>query len=56
MILTIYLVGIVFDLILLVGTAWLVEYREWSPWWFVFSLMVCMSEFQGAKKLLGIPL
>lgn len=54
MILTIYLAQMLFDLILIVGTAWLIEERNWSPWWFLFSVFVCMSVWQAAKNLLGI--
>ena len=43
------LVICVYNLLILVGTAYLVEYREWSPWWFLLS-MCCLFTLKECKK------
>lgn len=41
--LTAYIAMLAFDLAVLGGTAYLVDQREWSAWWFVLSIAVLMS-------------
>jgi hypothetical protein len=35
--------GMVYNLILLGGTAWLVTYQGWSAWWFVLTVLLLAS-------------
>lgn len=43
-----YLSMLVFDLVILATTVWLVDQRNWNPWWFLFALAV-----MGAPLLNG---
>ncbi len=31
---------LLFDIVIFTGTAYLVDQRAWSPWWFLFALIV----------------
>jgi hypothetical protein len=42
------LLVIFYNLTILAGTALLVAEYEWSPWWFLFALVVMMT--YGSKK------
>jgi hypothetical protein len=37
------LMAIVYNLSLLAGTAYLVGWCGWNPWWFLFTLMLLAS-------------
>lgn len=52
MILTIFIITVLFDILVLSVTTWLVGYKDWSAWWFVFAVFVCQAEWEGAKTLL----
>lgn len=34
------LIVVIYNLIILVGTAYLVTVYNWSPWWFVLSILI----------------
>lgn len=37
------LMAMVYNLILLGGTVWLVTYQGWSGWWFVLTVLLLAS-------------
>lgn len=37
-----------FNILLLGGTAFLVGWRGWSPWWFLLAIL-CLSSVKAAK-------
>lgn len=34
---------LLYNLVVLAGTAYMVEVHHWSPWWFAFSIMLFMT-------------
>lgn len=37
-----YLVAAVYNLVLIIGTVWLVGWQDWTPWWFILTVC-CLS-------------
>ena len=33
----------IYNLCLLSGTAYLVQWHDWSPWWFVLTFIACAN-------------
>jgi hypothetical protein len=42
------LIAAVYNLILLIGTVYLVGWQNWSPWWFLLT-MCCAASFSDKK-------
>jgi len=40
MILAAYIAMLIFDAALFAGTAWLVGWHGWSPWWFLLAVLI----------------
>ena len=34
---------LLYNLTILAGTAYLVQFYNWSPWWFAFSILLLMT-------------
>lgn len=45
---------IIFDLVIVVGTFYLIAYKDWSLWWILFMMLLTQGQLEGTKKLLGI--
>ena len=43
------LLVIVYNLTILGGTVYLVAERDWSPWWFVLSVLLMLSKTKVEK-------
>lgn len=41
---------LLYNLTILVGTVYLVSEKDWSPWWFLLSVMLMMSFKSRDKK------
>lgn len=37
------IIAMIYNLILLIGTAYLVGWCGWSPWWFLFTMLCAAS-------------
>lgn len=51
------LIILLYNLSILVGTAYLVDVRDWNPWWFLFSI-VCLMTIdlrEKKQKIFGVP-
>ena len=44
---TIYGLMLAFDAFILAGTAFLVSERDWSAWWFVLAVVMCIGSYPG---------
>jgi amino acid transporter len=44
------LLVLVYNIILLGGTAYLVQTYDWSPWWFLLTVLLCVSGKLKDKK------
>lgn len=42
-------VAAIYNLILLVGTAYLVGWQDWSAWWFLFTMLLLASGKDDCK-------
>jgi hypothetical protein len=40
---------IVYNLTILIGTVYLVAERDWSPWWFLLSVVLLASKTKETK-------
>jgi hypothetical protein len=38
-----------YNLTILVGTTYLVAERDWSPWWFLFSVLLLVNKTKDTK-------
>lgn len=45
-----FLIAAVYNLILVAGTAYLVNWHNWSPWWFVATLCFAASFSENKCK------
>ena len=43
------LLVIVYNLTILGGTVYLVSEKDWSPWWFVLSVLLMLSKTKDKK-------
>jgi hypothetical protein len=43
------LLVIVYNLTILGGTVYLVAEKDWSPWWFVLSVLLMLSKTKDKK-------
>jgi hypothetical protein len=43
------LLVIVYNLTILIGTVYLVAERDWSPWWFLLSVLLLASKTKDKK-------
>jgi hypothetical protein len=39
----VFFVSTLFDVFMLGGTVYLIQFFNWSPWWFVFSVCICVG-------------
>lgn len=47
--------GLIFDLSLFAGTAYLVGWGDWSKWTFLFTYFICVSFTAGLYRICGVP-
>jgi hypothetical protein len=41
---------IAYNLALIVGTVWLVQFYDWNPWWFLLTCLLLASKSSKDKK------
>jgi len=39
----------IYNLCLIAGTAYLVQWYDWSPWWFILTLLLVCADFHTGK-------
>lgn len=45
---TVVAVVVLYNLVILAGTAYLVSERNWNPWWFLFALIILANAKTGS--------
>lgn len=46
-------VAILYNLSILAGTAYLVEERGWSGWWFLFAIIILVNKVGNYANVVG---
>lgn len=45
-----YLIVAIYNLILVAGTAYLVALHDWSPWWFLLTVLLLANYIKKDEK------
>lgn len=43
--------GMMFDIVMVGGTVWLIGWNGWSAWWMVLSVLMCSDSWELLKKV-----
>ena len=45
----VYFLTMIYNLSLIVGTVYLIEFHNWSPWWFCLTVLLMLYRDKGKK-------